>query len=63
MNMTLARRAVRLFPHTEYTDRNGVRHLRRSWMLAVAQLGDAWVLRQPIKRKLETESANGNANN
>lgn len=55
MNTTLIRRATRLFPHTEYTTRDGVKHLRRQWVQSVTSLGEKWVLRQPVQRQ-ETKS-------
>ena len=48
---TLARQAVRLYPHTAYTDRRTVNHLRRGWMRQIRYLGDKWLLAMPVKRK------------
>lgn len=49
--LTLARRAVRLYPHTAYTDRRAVNTLRRGWIRQIRYLGDKWLLARPVKRK------------
>lgn len=42
--MNLARRAVRLYPRTDYADKSAVNHLRRAWIKSVAHLGDKWLM-------------------
>ena len=49
--LTLARQAVRLYPHTAYTDRRAVNHLRRGWIRQIRYLGDKWLLAVPVKRR------------
>jgi hypothetical protein len=41
--MNLARRAVRLYPRTDY-NRETVNHLRREWIRKVSELGDKWIV-------------------
>jgi hypothetical protein len=50
MNTQMMKRAVVLFPRTTYTDAHAVRHARRQWLLAVALLGEKWILAKPIER-------------
>jgi hypothetical protein len=38
MNKELLKRAVVLFPRTEYVDPAAVRHARRKWLICVAYL-------------------------
>ena len=52
--LTLARRAVRLYPRTAYTNRRAVNTLRRGWMRQIRYLGDKWLLATSIKRKETT---------
>jgi hypothetical protein len=51
----LIRRAVVLFPRTEYTNPAAVRHARRQWLRSVVLLRcrpqSAWILDQPVARK------------
>lgn len=42
--MSLARRAIRLYPRTDYNNRKTVNHLRREWIRSVRQLGDKWII-------------------
>jgi hypothetical protein len=55
MNTQLIRRAVVLFPRTEYTDAAAVRHARRSWLKSVNYLrygtSRGWLVDQPVARK------------
>ena len=48
---TLARRAVRLYPRTNYTDRKSTNALRRGWIRQIEYLGDRWLLAVPVPRK------------
>lgn len=48
---TLARRAIRLYPRTSYTDRRAVNTLRRGWIRQIEYLGDRWLLAVPVQRK------------
>ncbi len=48
---TLARRAIRLYPRTAYTDRRAVNTLRRGWIAKIEYLGDRWLLAVPVPRK------------
>ena len=48
---TLARRAIRLYPRTSYTDRRAVNTLRRGWIAKIEYLGDRWLLAVPVQRK------------
>lgn len=41
--MNLARRAVRLYPRTDW-NRGTVNHLRREWMKSVTELADKWIV-------------------
>lgn len=52
---TLARRAVRLYPRTEYTDRTSVNALRRGWIEKVQYLGPKWLL-HPANRVLRRQA-------
>lgn len=47
----LARRAVRLYPRTDYTERRAVNALRRGWIEKIIYLGDRWLLATSIPRK------------
>jgi hypothetical protein len=49
--MTLARKAVKLFPRTDYNTRRSVNHLRRGWIRQIQYLGDKWLLAKSIQRK------------
>lgn len=49
---TLARQAVRLYPHTSYTDRRAVNTLRRGWIRQIQYLGDKWLLAKPVPRRV-----------
>lgn len=51
LNSTLARRAVKAYPRTEYTDRKAVNTLRRGWIRQITYLGDKWLLATPIPKK------------
>ena len=42
--MKLARKAVKLFPFNEYTSRQSVIHVRKSWLRSVLTLGNKWLL-------------------
>lgn len=42
MTTTLARRAVRAWPHHATAERSTTNHLRRQWMRSVAILGPKW---------------------
>lgn len=44
MNKSLARQAVRLYPHQCRTDRKAVNVLRRGWIRQVRWLGTRWLL-------------------
>jgi hypothetical protein len=49
LNKELIKRAVVLFPRTEYTDTDAVRHARRKWLESVQFLrspvsGSLWIL-------------------
>jgi len=52
--MKLIRRAILLFPRTEYTDPQQVRHVRRQWLHKVAWLRSAsargWVMDNKVGR-------------
>ncbi|MFC3107430.1 hypothetical protein ACFQAT_07955 [Undibacterium arcticum] len=55
MTTQLLKRAVRLFPRTDYLDHSAVRHARRQWLRSVTYLrcagdGSKWVLDQPVAR-------------
>lgn len=55
MTKQIIKRAVVLFPRTDYTDPAAVRHARRQWMQAVNYLrscdnGSKWLLDQKIER-------------
>lgn len=51
----LIKRAVVLFPRTEYTDRAAVQHARRQWLKSVTMLRarseSRWILDHPVERK------------
>lgn len=54
-HMQMIKQAVRLFPRTDYTDAQAVRHARREWINSVILLrcrpeGSRWILDQPIAR-------------
>ncbi len=51
MNIQLARRAVRLYPHQPYTERKAVNALRRGWMRQIVYLGDRWLLAKSVPRR------------
>lgn len=52
--MQLIRRAVALFPKTDYTDVGAVRHARRKWLQCVTLLRcrpeSAWILDRKVPR-------------
>lgn len=55
MNTELMKRAVRLFPRTEYSNLSAVRHARRKWLQSVILLrcapgGSKWILDQRVTR-------------
>lgn len=54
--MNLARRAVRLYPRTEW-NRETVKHLRREWVKAVSQLGDKWLMSAANKVQRKADAA------
>lgn len=52
----LLRRAVALFPRTDYTNPAAVRHARRQWLRSVVMLrcapgGSRWILDQRVTRQ------------
>jgi hypothetical protein len=49
----LIKRAVILFPRTDYTDRAAVQHARRQWLKSVAMLRsrNGWILDHPVERR------------
>jgi len=56
MNKQLIRRAVVLFPRTDYTDPEAVRHARRNLLRSVVMLrcspgGSKWILDQKVARQ------------
>lgn len=57
MNTTRLKQVRRLFDH-EGVPRHIVRHNMRSWVRQVRQLGDKWVLAQPVTRKVPTALVN-----
>ncbi len=48
---SLARRAVRLYPRSDYTSRKATNALRRGWIRQITYLGDKWLLAASIARK------------
>lgn len=55
MEKELMRRAVVLFPRTQYTDPTAVRYARRQWLRTVNMLrsapgGSRWILDQVVTR-------------
>lgn len=40
----LARKAIELYPLTDYADRKAIIHARKSWLRSVLKLGRKWVL-------------------
>lgn len=52
--LSLARRAVRLYPRTLYTDRRAVNVLRRGWIAQIQYLGPRWLLHpeNQVQRKV-----------
>lgn len=56
MAPNIVRHAVRLFPHTDYSDRAAVNHLRRSYIAARNYLGDRWVLARRIGRRINSDA-------
>lgn len=57
MRPNIVRHAVRLFPHTPYSDRAAVNHLRREYIKARAYLGDRWILAKRIGRRINSDAA------
>ena len=57
MNTTRLKQVRRLFDH-EGVPRHIVRHNMRSWVRQVRQLGDKWVLAQPVTRKMPAAPVN-----
>ena len=49
--LTLARKAVKLYPHNFHTPRKAVNNLRRGWIKQIQSLGDKWILAKSIQRK------------
>jgi hypothetical protein len=47
----LARKSVRLYPRTPYTDRKSVNVLRRGWIRQIIYLGDRWLLATSVPKK------------
>lgn len=55
-HIQLLKRAVKLYPRTDYTDPAAVRHARRKWMQSVVMLrcrpdGSRWILDQHVTRQ------------
>lgn len=55
MNAQLIRKAVTLFPRTEFSNVSAVRHARRQWLRCVVMLrcapgGSKWILDQQVGR-------------
>lgn len=54
MNTKLMKRAVILFPRTDYNDHAAVRHARRAWLRSVEILRGAsrsmWILDNPVAK-------------
>lgn len=52
MNMQLLKRAVVLFPRTDYLDPQAVRHARKRWVESVACLRQQgkWILDRKVER-------------
>lgn len=55
MKTELMKRAVRLFPRTEFNNVAAVRHARRKWLQSVILLrcapgGSKWILDKPVLR-------------
>lgn len=50
---SLARKAVRLYPRTEYTERRTVNNLRRNWIRQIQYLGDKWILATQIQKRTQ----------
>jgi hypothetical protein len=53
MTKALLKRAVILFPRSDYTNPSAVRHARRKWLQAITSLraNGRWILDQPVRRK------------
>lgn len=55
MNKELIKRAVVLFPRTDYTNPSAVRHARRQWLQSVILLRcrpqSKWILDTKVERK------------
>ena len=49
--MTLARRVIRLYPRTPFSERKAVNALRRGWIEKVLYLGDKWLIAKSIPKK------------
>lgn len=56
MNTTRLKQVRRLFDH-EGVPRHIVRHNMRSWVRNLRNLGDKWVLAQPVQRKTPMDAA------
>lgn len=51
---SLARRAVRLYPHSAVSNRHAVNHLRRGWIRQIQYLGDKWILAKSVPKRSES---------
>ena len=51
---SLARQAIRLYPHSEVSERRAVNHLRRGWIRQILYLGDKWILAKSIPKRSES---------
>lgn len=56
MNKELIKRAVQLYPRTDYLDPAAVRHARRQWINSIVMLrcspgGSKWILDQRVVRQ------------
>jgi hypothetical protein len=40
----LARRAIQIFPMSDYADRKAVIHQRKGWLRSMLKLGKKWIL-------------------
>lgn len=55
-HIQLLKRAVKLYPRTDYLDPAAVRHARRKWMQSVVMLrcrpdGSRWILDKQVTRQ------------
>jgi hypothetical protein len=51
MNATRLRQVRRAFPHIPSVPASTIRHNRRAWIRSIRELGDKWLLAEPVAKR------------